>query len=242
MKLKEAIMAWTILLTSQVVLAEETNNTMQEVKKKWDDILWDCTQSISIWQKNMFRNNAGFTPVDNSVTELSTSIKCWNIDSFAWLAQNNETNKVNQVNLWIWYSDKIWDINYRAGLEEWYFNEKWWDTQLASLWINYKNIWAVYKKFLDWENWSIFSFKVSENFKLWELKDYLLSLNIEARTTFLNNVFWKNWHTNDKYTVSLTWTNWDTSINWFVSYHDWHNWQKDATQVWIRWVINFNNN
>ncbi len=236
--MKNLLLAWALTFSSASALANDTNDITQEVNVKTDEVM-NFDKSITVWQKNMFKTNAGFTPVDNSVTEISTSVKSWKVDFFAWLAHNNKTNKVNEIDLWVWYSDKIWDIDYRAGFEKWYFKENWWDTQLATLWLNYKNIWLLYKKFLDWKNWDILSLSMSENFKVWKILDYDLNLNTEARTTFVKNVFWKNWHTNDKYTASLSWTNWYTSITWFISQHDWHNWQKDVTQVWVNMSYKF---
>jgi hypothetical protein len=232
MKIKEAIIYWAMLLSPNMALADDTNIIKKEITNKSDNILWNCTQSITLWQKNIFKTNAWFTPVGNSVTESSTSIKCWKFDWFVWLAHNNQTNKVNEIDLWVWYSDKIWDLNYKLGFEKWYFEENWWNTELATLWLNYKNIWANFKKFLDWKNWYILSLNISENFKLWEFNNYLLSLNTEARATFLNNVFWKNWHTNDKYTIWLTWKKDNISVNWFISHHNWYKWFKNTTQFW----------
>lgn len=82
-----------------------------------------CNQSASIIQKSKYRAEAGFTPVDNSITEIYAETACKSVDAYVWAVQNNKTSKFNEVDIGVGYTYSPNDFTYRVMYERWEYPE-----------------------------------------------------------------------------------------------------------------------
>ena len=82
-----------------------------------------CSQSASLIQKSKYRAEAGFTPVDNSITEVYAEMACQPVDIYVWGVHNNNTGKFNEVDLGVGYSYSPNDFTYRIMYERWEYPE-----------------------------------------------------------------------------------------------------------------------
>ena len=82
-----------------------------------------CSQSASLIQKSKYRAEAGFTPVDNSITEIYAETACKPVDAYVWAVQNNKTGKFNEVDIGVGYTYSPNDFTYRVMYERWEYPE-----------------------------------------------------------------------------------------------------------------------
>lgn len=82
-----------------------------------------CGYSTSVIQKSKYRAEAGFTPVDNSITEIYAEAACKPVDIYVWGVHNNKSGEFNEVDLGLGYSYSLNDFTYRIAYERWEYPE-----------------------------------------------------------------------------------------------------------------------
>lgn len=107
-----------------------------------------CDYSSSLIQKSKYRAEAGFTPVDNSITEVYAEAACRPVDIYVWGVQNNKTGKFNEVDIGLGYTYSANKFTYRAVYERWEYPESTGNNNIAIGVVAY-NGWSV-KTRLKW--------------------------------------------------------------------------------------------
>lgn len=82
-----------------------------------------CSRSASLIQKSKYRAEAGFTPVDNRITEVYAEVTCKAVDVYVWGVHNNDSGEFNEVDIGVGYTYSINDFSYRIVYERWEYPE-----------------------------------------------------------------------------------------------------------------------
>lgn len=196
----------------------------------------DCNINTSLVQKNEFRVDGGFTPVDGPVTEGSFNIGCGNFDVFVWVIHNNKSGEVNEVDFGVGYSFKLKNLSGRIGIERWEYTEAGGKNDVLVGNLNYNelpvSLGLKVSQFID-EDWTQLTASVSKDIEIGTVKGFALKLIPQAKFTYLDKFFGVTGHSNDVYSLTLNGAKDNLSVNMFINQHDGHESFSNSTQYGV---------
>ena len=83
----------------------------------------ECGFNVSLAQKSDNRGDSGTTSIETPVTEASIGITCGNFDASLFGIHNNDSGRINEVDVGIGYSFSKDDFGGRIGLSRWMYEE-----------------------------------------------------------------------------------------------------------------------
>jgi hypothetical protein len=193
----------------------------------------DCNINTSLAQKNEFRVDGGFTPVDGPVTEGSVNTGCGNFDVFVWDIHNNNSGEVNEIDFGIGYLFKLKSLSGRIDIERWEYTEAGDKNHVLVANINYNRlpVSLVFKvsQFI-YEDGTQLTTSVSKDIEIGTVKGFTLKLTPQAKFTYLGTFFGVTVYSNDVYSLTLNGVEDNLSINMLVNQHDGHEGSSNYTQ------------
>ena len=193
----------------------------------------DCGIGKSLAQKSEFRTDGGFTPIDNSVTEVSVRLGCGNFDTFVWGIHDNSRGKINEVDYGIGYSFELFNLNGRIGIERWNYKETSGKNDVIISDISYNELpFILSLKVTDVidDDGTQITTSISKDIEIGKRFGLSLKLIPQAKLIYLDNFFGVTGHSNDVYGITLNGTKDKFSINLVVNHHDGHKEFSDSTQ------------
>jgi hypothetical protein len=202
----------------------------------------NCAVNTSVTQKNEYRTAGGFTPVNGPITEGFTGLSCGNFDTFVWGAHNNDTGKMNEVDIGLGYSFTKGNFNGRIGLERRIYTENGGKNDVLVGKIGYNglpiNLGVEVTKVID-EVGTQITGTISKSFDLGNIKGIPVTLAPSVKATYLDNFFGVSGHSNNVYGLSLNGSKDKANFGVFINQHDGKKNFDDSTQVGITFSHSF---
>lgn len=235
------------LLASMVISGIGINGaTASEVNDAVHTLLGDtntCKTTMSIEQRSKYRVNPGAVPVDGPVTVGYGEIACGNVDVNVWWAHNNNTGKMNEVDIGVGYALPAQllpkDTSVRLALERFFFTETWGSIDVAKLQLGYTwlpiDVRFQAMKIIDGGG-AEYSGTLSKTFDIPDVADWNLKLTPSVTSVYLDDFFGSDGVTNIKYWLTLSGSK-DEGWGWTFKfdYHDGKQWRKNDVVIsgWI---------
>ncbi len=201
-----------------------------------------CNFNFSLSQKSDYRGDSGMDAIKGPVTEGVAGLSCGNLDAFIFGAHNNNSGRINEVDVGVGYSFSKGNFSGRVGIARWMYEEDGGKNDVAELSLRYGglpvDIELGITKILDDKGTQVTG-RVSKTFELGKMKDIDFTLTPSLKATYLDNYFGLSGHSNDIFGISLGIMKDNVGADVFADYHVGHRGLENDTKVGITLKYNF---